>query len=396
MLSKRLIVILLLFLCCGNGSDSNTVKLDSLNEENLKNLTVFNNILTLQMSFGDYGLKDEFLLAIPAMILVDNNDNMLVYDEKKMKVFNSEGKEVTIFGRPGIGPGEFGAMRMASSVYMSESGYITQLCNRVFNVFKPDYSWLETKNFLLSDLYATIKKMQGYDSCTLHAIYALDDKKRLLTGVGGKGNLYYFLALYNGESTVVIDEYKWVDETKNRRARVSGVASFVWEELLDSRVIYSYSGKDTERNENGIYYILNMYDINRNEYSKIMHRYIPVEISSEVIDRISSIYIGEEEQKEVKKILKEFKYRPPLRSLRADGNYLFAFTYLKNSKDEIYVDVFDTKTMKYLHSAYFPFIPRLIKNGFAYRINRPQKEFATVEKYKIDDIVYGVITESIK
>ena len=72
-----------------------------------------------------------------------------------------------------------------------------------------------------------------------------------------------------------------------------------------------------------------------------------------------------------KNILEAYPYHPTLLDLKTDGNFIFAFTQTKNDSGEIKTDIFDADIGKYLRSAYFPFIPYIIKDGKAYRQKRP-------------------------
>jgi hypothetical protein len=80
-----------------------------------------------------------------------------------------------------------------------------------------------------------------------------------------------------------------------------------------------------------------------------------------------------------------------MQQLKTDGGYIFIFTNRVNNKNEILTDVFDVKIKKYISSSYFPFIPLVIKNGYAYKFNDAglTKDYPKVEKYKISPIVYG-------
>jgi hypothetical protein len=58
------------------------------------------NVFTLELSFGDKNLPDEYLLAKPAGIAVGTDGSIIVVDENKLKVFTGAGKPVKIVGRP--------------------------------------------------------------------------------------------------------------------------------------------------------------------------------------------------------------------------------------------------------------------------------------------------------
>ena len=91
----------------------------------------------------------------------------------------------------------------------------------------------------------------------------------------------------------------------------------------------------------------------------------------------------------VRKDITVRKYYTPLQKIISDRNYLFAFTYKTNEKEEILADVFDIATGRYISSTYFPILPDKIRNGKAFILLTPKDDFAKVDIYRIDDKVYG-------
>ncbi|KPK96409.1 hypothetical protein AMJ80_00015 [bacterium SM23_31] len=102
-------------------------------------------------------------------------------------------------------------------------------------------------------------------------------------------------------------------------------------------------------------------------------------------------------RKDAKK--RKYEYFYPLYELLADGETVFLF--LKDSynqsryefKEGVEVkylaEVLDAGTGEFLRSVYFPFIPAVIKNGYAYKRARSEESFSIIRKYKIDQAVYG-------
>ena len=44
------------------------------------------NVLTLELSFGDKNLPDEYLLANPYAVVVAKNNDIIVFDESRLKI----------------------------------------------------------------------------------------------------------------------------------------------------------------------------------------------------------------------------------------------------------------------------------------------------------------------
>ena len=89
-----------------------------------KSLIPLTDVLTLEMSFGDKDLMDEYFLANPNSVAVNSRNDIYVIDERRIKVFDKNGKEKVILGNPGQGPGEFignGLITINSRGYFSVS-----------------------------------------------------------------------------------------------------------------------------------------------------------------------------------------------------------------------------------------------------------------------------------
>ena len=88
-----------ILLNCNSGSDVTTSGTEPLTD-----------VLTLELSFGDKDLPDEYLLANPRGIAVNDEGDVFVTDEDRVKVFGDDGKEKAIIGRNGRGQESFGEL----------------------------------------------------------------------------------------------------------------------------------------------------------------------------------------------------------------------------------------------------------------------------------------------
>jgi len=110
-------------------------------------------------------------------------------------------------------------------------------------------------------------------------------------------------------------------------------------------------------------------------------------LGSEGLEAIRKAF--EESREIIFKMIEEDKYMPPVQQLLSDRNHIFAFTHTMNEQGAVLVDIFDINELTYECSAWFPVLMDVIKNGYAYRINKPADEFPVIEKYRIDPAVYG-------
>ena len=111
-------------------------------------------VLTLVLTFGDeFENAEDYLLAGPGMIAVTENNNIMVVDEQKVKVFSPTGLPQSIFGGEGQGPGEF---ENVYRMWLNPNGYLTVFGGRfgfTAHYFRPDRSFIERANFRSTNPY---------------------------------------------------------------------------------------------------------------------------------------------------------------------------------------------------------------------------------------------------
>ena len=160
-------------------------------------------------------------------------------------------------------------------------------------------------------------------------------------------------------------------------------------------IAYSNTSKSVSVDEMGSYSIT-LLNLSDNSEKIIQHPFEPVEIAGD--DKLGFNSNNEEMNSRddykamlarVRKDITVRKYYTPLQKIISDRNYLFAFTYKTNEKEEILADVFDIATGRYISSTYFPILPDKIRNGKAFILLTPKDDFAKVDIYRIDDKVYG-------
>ena len=382
-----IIIAYLLLLNCSSDVDVQTAEMP----------TPLTDVLTLELTFGAEGLQDEYLLARPQGIQVNDAGDIYVNDEMRIKIFDKNGKEKAVIGGPGEGPGEFGTRFQGCYVYLSPTEYITEIHAGIINVFKPDYSLVSMTNFSFSKTRAFLLNEFSLSTMGLHKVISIDEQERLFTG---ESNDHFFLVHEKEADITTIAQY----ESSDLPDRIAG--TLLWDVLPGDRVVYTHPFSDNNIDEeNNSFYTLHIVRFDGSSTIEIQHDYKQVAISKIYLDLMfkageenlnraleMAVDIAPELLENAKKSLaklKDVEFYGPLKDIQVDDAYIFAITYTENEKNEVLTDVFDGDSGKYINSVYFPFTPEVIKKEYAYGIGKNEEGFYVVEKYKIDPAVYG-------
>jgi hypothetical protein len=174
--------------------------------------------------------------------------------------------------------------------------------------------------------------------------------------------------------------------------------NFLWLPINDNRILFSYPYVDKSLRKDTWFYTLHIVTLDDLTHEEINHPYKPVELAEDLYEKYHNRYkfykqIATGTEKiflEIVELFKKDKYYPPIIDVKIDSELLFIFLHNENETGEKLVDIFNTKTGKFMRSAYFPFVPNIIKDGFAYRINSEGGgAFPCIEKYSIMPGVYG-------
>jgi hypothetical protein len=371
---------------------------------------ILENIFTLELTFGDKDVPDEYLLVRPLGIAIVNNGDIIVSDEYKLKIFNSDGKPKKIIGRQGQGPGEFEGF---PSPNILENGNIIAIDIFIgkYSIFNTNYSFVETKNLRNNPLLNNFFKEKGWGGLLYNSIYPYSSDNifiytKSLGPINSNNKRFeYFLILYQkGEKIETVVES--AQERLEYKGYPLGIPSggLIYKLLPDKKVVYSETHKD-KINENGKwFYIIYEYDLNTQQRRVLIkNEYTPVAFPDSILhpekqrgykgdDIVArnpsySVTRKEMDQKSTE-LMEKLKVYPGIFSIFYDRDLLFVRTYKFIKNKGWLVDIFDSTTGKYLRSAYFPFIP-VIKDGYAYRSVLSADEFPYIEKYKIDPAIYG-------
>ena len=387
------------FFNCSSDVEFQTLEIEPLTD-----------VLTFELSFGDEKTiaKDEYLLARPDGIIVADNGDIIVADESSLKVYDSNGNPKQIIGRPGQGPGEFNRFIIPC---ITETGYIGVInqdpISLTYNLFNPDYSFVERKNLSFSELRLKILDENNWEAVSFFGIYFYTpDEKLMYTSAFGKREGYdqkdYWALFYekDGRLTTIAKYVRKPDiESSTRDGELLKAL------LPGRKFVYIHTGEHRSFENSSWYYTFNIYDLRTHTTETIKKSYVPVAIPDSVIYRESNIPPDSpESRKELYKkrdndrseALKEIGVYPPLQTIITDGNYIFAITNEIVRGKGLVVDVFDSVIGEYIRSAYFPAyksitLPQFftIKNGVAYIIDYNSEGFLVIKKYRIDPAVYG-------
>jgi len=395
-LYRMSIPVLLLFFNCSSDVDIQTVEMQP----------PLTDVLTLELTFGDEKTitKDEFLLAQPLGIAVSPAGDIVVSDETRLKVFDGNGTPKKIVGRYGQGPGEF---RLTPSPRISNSGYLAALegmpAPKEINLFSKEYNFIKRMNMRN---YAKLKNLLNKDNATLGGVrnIILLSENEIVYSVyanlmSGGTSVYKnnYLVYDINDTLIVLAKYR--TETQYRDISTGlGVpkpfaGSFFCAELPERKVVFTQSEYDETVENDNYTFTMTITSLDDFTSEKIVQKYVPVAIPDSIKKQYDEVWDKRREKtiKIMQRHVKNTTYYHHVTSLETDGNYIFVFTHKKNELGHTLADVFDAATKKRISSAYFSFIPYVIKDGYAYKISdyMRKNEFPEIEKYRIAPAVYG-------
>jgi len=382
------------------------------------------NALKMELSFGDRALPEEYLLADPQGIAVDDTGNLLVADEFHVKIFDPKGEPLERLGGQGQGPGEF---QEPSKPELGPSGFLSVWSSfSEFNIYRPDLTYLDKYQARADpDLRELCFRENLTFNYVTHLI-ALDEEHRLFHLFGRNRNLpglfpvfKYLLLSQGGSIEVLVKHHSKAYVLNNRGGSTDSpfLGSFHWALMAQNRLLYA----QTHPTENpgggsGPKYILNLLDLGNRSLSQITVDYEPIPLP-QVLKELKPQHFREidltiDVPENLQSALNQVDFFPAFKALRTDGDLIFVFMFNpENEKLEqliqkadregeelptgIYekfepysVDVVDAAAGRLIARAQFPCLPDLIKHGRAYRLFKPADDFPKVECYRVDQVLY--------
>jgi len=375
-------------------------------------------IFTIELTIGgaDDDHSKEFLLADPQIMEVTYTGDILVIDENRIKVFDSQGNEKMIVGRRGEGPGEFGRRFVP---YIGPAGYLfaadvgsigignwdyfgISSFSDFYNLFTPDYRLIE-KNRIEDnpriDAYLQEHNLERKNMRRMARFILLDRDKMLFEAVieetgSDQEAQYYWRVLYDNGRTITHILEKKLLLMYGSTAYPEG--EIHWEALPGNRLFYQNADEDVFDVEKGSYYTIHVLSLDNGKDISAAREFTPVEFPERMTTAPARKGNPLDQHKIDKaRVFKEKKYYAAVKIIKVEGRYAFLFPNMLSEsvqRDPLRVpaEVFDLETCQYVTTIEFPFYPYVIRNGYAYQLKMTtQTEFAEIRKYKIDPAVYG-------
>jgi len=394
--------IVFLFAACGSKE----------NPSGSMDVPFIENALSYELSFGDDGIEDTYLLAKPSGIMVNDDGDIYITDEHHVKVYDGSGQPKEMFGGEGQGPGEFTAPMNPT---IGPTGFITVMdILWEYNVYAPDHKFISKKKIKSNPFLSAHYNRNKLNFSMLTKIYSADRDARLIELFGqnmkadGIHPVFEYLLYLRLDSLIELVQYHAKNSIKNKNGGGSNTVKYqgelLWDVLPGGRIVYTETYYDKSTDSDQPEYFLTVKSYKDLSESVISVPYILQEIPKDKKKLkphvIESINLRIPVNRDVQAILNKTDYYPPLKIIKTDRHFIFAFLFNGNEEDEdeddmeekqepYYVDVIDADSGKYIAKTVFRFVPDIIKNGCAYRLVTPADAFPTVEKYRIDPAVYG-------
>jgi hypothetical protein len=379
------------------------------------------NVFTLELSFGDKNLPDEYLLARPIWLDINNAGDIYVYDEYKIKVFDKNGKPKTIFGGRGQGPGEFD--NIFFSHFLSPENWLSVFDWNSWSVFSPANKFISKNVFSSSVIFNTLKndyKISMSANGAVQRLYVLNDKEIIVKGntatfdnYNEAGEYYDYIIYINRDKIYDIAKYRNVDTYLYKSGSLNGSKGYnilgrLWLEILPgSKIVYTHTQHDVTYINDIAYLTFHVISLVNNTKSDFVIPYKPTIIADSTINKFDPSYIEKMANKsprtseipsyskaekeidtKVFNILKKEKYHRLFTTMRSDGAYLLLeLSATKNNTKK----VINSESGKEVCNFIYPesLYMGQFKNGYGYRLYIPKDGYPVVEKYRIDPRVYG-------
>lgn len=378
------------------------IKCSADSVEQVSDFEPLTDVLTLEVSFGDKDVPDEYLLARPMAIAVNSGGDIYVADEDRLKVFDQNGNPKAIVGGQGEGPGEF---RQLFEVAISPNGFITAGIGYAYNSYKSNHDFILKHSPFQSIVKDRLIRDFGYITGATSSMPYLVSKSEFVYRASGRKNAgdgsersYVLLIQERYDEIAVLAEYQNVPRPVlgGRPRPIAYSGDFLWGMLPENRIVYTHTAYDKSRNQNDFRYILRTKSLDTGEEEVFSIPYERLEISESVIENTpfpGTVPEGTNLDEILKDKIRDLKYFPPVYGLLVDNEYVFLFVNSNDLEEKRQVHVINTNTGKQVSTVDFPYWLQpwtlVIKNGYVYRYTRGVDDFPVVEKYKIDPTVFG-------
>ncbi len=400
-MKNALLIFGFLFIQCSSDS-----------EVSFKSRIALTDMLTLELTFGDENLPDEYLLASPGGVAVSDKGEIYVIDEDYIKMYNSQGQPVRMSAGKGQGPGE---LEYGINPYITNTGLLTVRDRYGSNVFRGDLSVVLKENTSTTETHKNILEKYGWESGRMYRSIYLSENERILLYIGGenyrntKDAIQYNIVILDKDGELievakypVEHSYRTVTGSAGSSAMIGFsmwyLSRFIFSYSENGTIVYIQTGHETTLEDGRSFYNLSAYDIDSGIIKEISNQYEKTELREDVfsmwdrnVEYNSRVFPNLKEFVDgLYDIARKAKYYASIQNLLTDNEFVFVFTYKQNEKDEVFVDVLNIESGEYVSSVYFSGIPAIIKNGYAYyQVRGTDESFPKIEKFRISPEVYG-------
>jgi len=315
---------------------------------------------------------ENYLFYLVWHIAVDKNGNIYVVDwgKKQVKMFDNKGEFIRTIGRQGQGPGEFGS---PDGVFINDlNGEIYVPDGFRIEVFSATGDYKRTITLKTYNRSYCISPGGVIIGETDKHIFKDDDKKQTSKILA---TLRFINSEDGSESTIA----SFPDQlSKNIEGRVAkfthGYEHKFHLGAIDSQIfVYGFSSD----------YLLNVIDFAGKLLFKFQKESSSLPISKEEKDAVKEKY----RDSPIKNLnnIPFPKHKPYFGRILTYGDWIFVMHYRSpQDQSEVWtMDIFD-KHGYYLYEGIFPIQPKIIKDGFVYRIDSSDETGnIRVKRYKI-------------
>jgi len=381
------------------------------------------NYLTYVLSIGAEGVPSEYLIVRNIGIdrmTVDNENNIYIFDETRIKVYDQNGKAKAIIGSPGQGPGEFypSGLTNPSQITVGPTGFVTALNNgaiRCYNVYDNKYRYI--------DLIFKTPRISGTQY--FFKAFALNPNEYIgINQADEKKDKYLYRTfsieyLKNNKNSVIVSYTKPINVIKGgSHMSISYLGNLYYDILPGRRIVYTHSRIDELEDASGRYYIIHIYNLDTGEKNQFKIKSNPVFLTEEEL-KTGGGYAGggsgdfDAVKDDLLKMRTDYlkknniKTHELIQRIFFDGTIAYVETRnrkgIGSEKSYYLMEIVDIEKGTIVQSIYRPssgvkfdkdkkpllFIILAIKNGYIYTTSSNPEGYPVVDKYKIDPKVYG-------
>ncbi|MCP4726057.1 MAG: hypothetical protein GY863_13525 [bacterium] len=356
-------------------------------------------ILTFDLSFGDNDLPADFLLAKPRNIAVDRENRVYVSDEQRIKIFNPDGTPDKIIGEPGQGPGEFDGF---VQVFIGPNNLMSIKDVKGISFYDRNLDFINLKRYDLDSTPGLNSVAESTDVrlYNISMVTSITDDEKI-------GEFWLRERTKEKKDHIILvhetnDKFNPIASFNNRTNQKAGGLNVAFShrgrlvfQAYDNELIYWYPDYRIPEQEEKCHYTINIYSLESSNSRSIKHKYNPAFLPDSLLSKYDDLLnssFTEDFRGETKVLVDKYKnekYYGPVKSLYVDKDLIFVVTNLRVQDKGFFTDIFQLKSGEYLHSVYFPSVPDVIKNGYAYKLLTGRNVLPTVVKYKISGAAYS-------